>query len=202
MYKSIKQLVIDETRRLNGLFPSKNNLRTKVLQHFPDSKWKDTHYAWYKSKIKKGEISIGLEVADDQKTDEKPEENTNKDFSLSLERDLQSYLLSSLDDIEDGLELCDEGIEFKTDAGYIDILAKDINNNYVVIELKAGKAKDSAIGQTLGYIGAIAEMKETKNVRGIIIASDFEDRLYFAVKSISNLILFKYNLSFNFDRIV
>ena len=48
---TIKQLVIDETKKLNGEFPSKDLLANLISKFFPDSKWKDTHYAWYKHQI-------------------------------------------------------------------------------------------------------------------------------------------------------
>ena len=196
--ESIKQLVIDETKKLKGEFPSKEILASLVSRYFPGSKWKDTHYAWYKSQIKRGIITI------DEKPnieDEETSADTNKEFSLSLERDLQSYLSLRLDEIESGLELVDNGIEYKTKAGDIDILAKDANGHFVVIELKAGKAKDSAIGQILGYIGALSESKKDENIRGIIVASDFEPRLYYASKSITSLRLIKYNLKFSFTAV-
>ena len=195
--ESIKQLVIDETRKLNGEFPTKEHLADLVSRYFPGSKWKDTHYAWYKSQIKRGLITIN-ERSDINEDESSSDSDTNKEFSLSLERDLQSYLSLRLDEIEPGLELVEGGIEFKTLAGDIDILAKDSKGHYVVIELKAGKAKDSAIGQILGYIGALSVKDTDENIRGILVASDFEPRLYYASKSLKKLRLIKYNLKFSF----
>lgn len=196
--ESIKQLVINETKKLDGVFPPKEQLAKLVAEYFPDSKWKDTHYAWYKSQIKRGLIIIDERIAT---CEEEPTADNNKEFSLSLERDLQSYLSLRLEEIENGLELVENGIEYHTSAGDIDILAKDVNGNFVVIELKAGKAKDSAIGQILGYMGALSETKKSENIRGIIVASDFESRLFFASKSLKNLQLVKYNLIFNFSSV-
>ncbi len=56
-YSTIKELVID-TCLAEGQFPSYEKLTSLVLQNFPNSKWKKTHYAWYKSKIKGGEIVV------------------------------------------------------------------------------------------------------------------------------------------------
>ena len=36
----------------------KEKCTSLVVQHFPDSKWKKTHYSWYKSKVKTGVIKI------------------------------------------------------------------------------------------------------------------------------------------------
>lgn len=56
-YRSIKDLVI-ETCISEGAFPSYEKLTSLVLKHFPTSRWQKTHYAWYKSKIKRGEIAV------------------------------------------------------------------------------------------------------------------------------------------------
>lgn len=193
---SIKQIVIEEVKKLNGEFPSKEHLEQLVKEYFPDSKWKDTHYYWYKSQIKRGLIVIDEPTSGSMNLFE-PEENA-KEISRSLEKDLHSYLSLRLDKLEIDLELVDNGIEYKTSAGFIDILAKDKNGNYVVIELKAGKAKDAVIGQILGYIGALSVELNIQNVRGIIVASDFEDRLLYAINNIPNLQLVRYGLTFSF----
>ncbi|MFW5804617.1 MAG: endonuclease NucS domain-containing protein [bacterium] len=199
-YKNIKHLVIEESKKLNGKFPDKVFLENLVKENFPNSKWKDTHYAWYKSKIKHGKFDVA--ISEISSADDKIEELESKEFSLSLERDLQSYLSSNLAEIEEGLELVESGIEYKTDAGLIDLLAKDKHDNYVVIELKAGKGKDAVIGQILGYIGALSLELKTDKVRGIVVASDFDDRLKYAIASLNNLNLVKYSLSFDFNNVI
>lgn len=192
---TIRNLVIGEVKRLNGKFPSKKELEDLVKTHFPNSKWKDTHHAWYKSQIKTGKISINDLDAD---IIEEIDEDNLKEVSLSLEKDLHAYLSLRLEELESGLELVENGIEYKTDAGFIDLLAIDVEGNYVVIELKAGKAKDAVIGQILGYIGALSKEKSTDKVRGIIVASEFENRLLYASKGINNLKLIKYGFMFSF----
>lgn len=154
-YQTIKELVI-ETCMSEGAFPSYEKLTSLVLKYFPTSKWKKTHYAWYKSKIKRGEISVpGFDNNDNEVGSESDNNTENEiletiDASISLEKDLHSYLASIVSDIESGLVLADDGVEYQTDAGRIDILANDAQGNPVVIELKAGKAKDNALGQLLG----------------------------------------------------
>ena len=56
-YQTIKELVIEASME-EGSFPSYEKLTSLVLKHFPTSKWQKTHYAWYKSKIKRGEIEV------------------------------------------------------------------------------------------------------------------------------------------------
>jgi len=199
-YQTIKELVI-ETCISDGEYPSYEKLTSLVLKYFPTSKWKKTHYAWYKSKIKRGEISIvgfdNLEnIVDDSNSDNEILETI--DASISLEKDLHSYLATRVNEIENGLILVDDGIEYQTDAGFNDILAKDLNGAFVVIELKAGKAKDSALGQLLGYMGCISNRK---NVRGILVASDFDKRVIYASKGLSEVKLLKYKVSFELQEI-
>ena len=128
-------------------------------------------------------------------------EESKLDFevSLSMERDLQAFLLNDLNQIDQGLKLYENGKEFSIDVGRIDILAIDKNSDFVVIELKAGKAKDDAVGQLLGYMGYVSEkIAKNKKVRGYIIANDFEDRLKYAVKNLKNVKLKAYTVNFSF----
>ena len=197
-YTSIKQLVIDETIS-KGELPSLESLTNLIKENFPNSKWQKSHYDWYKSQIKTGKIGLDELLKNDFETDDILVDENIIEFSVSLEKDLHNYLSNRLNEIEKDLAMV--GVEYGTSAGFIDILAKDSIGNYVVIELKAGKAKDSALGQLLGYMGAIIEMKNTNNVRGILVASDFDNRLIYASKATSNLRLIKYTLNFNFSSI-
>lgn len=130
------------------------------------------------------------------------EDEIDYEISLSMERDLQTFLLNDLGQIEPGLKLCEKGKEFSIDIGRIDILAYDKINDLVVIELKAGKAKDEALGQLLGYIGFISEkMSNGKKVRGYLIANDFDERLKYAVKNLNCVKLKAYRVNFSFIEI-
>jgi endonuclease len=201
-YRTIKELVI-ETCMAEGGFPSYEKLTSLVRQHFPTSKWQKTHYAWYKSKIKTGEIQVPG-ISAERNAEGAPEEieaevEESIEASVSLERDLHSYLAARVSEIESGLSLVENGIEYQTEAGRIDLLARDGNNHLVVIELKAGKAKDNALGQLLGYIGCLSASES--NVRGILVASGFDSRVIFAARGLPNVKLLKYQLSFNLQEI-
>ena len=198
-YNSIRQLVIDQTIS-NGKMPPYETLTQLVLEHFPNSRWKESHYAWYRSQINTGKIELtDLIEKSDLVEEEIVEEQVVTEFAISIEKDLQIYLSNRLTEIEEGLTLVSR--EYKTDAGFIDILCKDINGDYVIIETKAGKAKDAALGQILGYVGALKESGLTENIRGILVASDFDSRLLYAAKALTNITLTKYNLSFRFDNV-
>nr|CAD6614667.1 hypothetical protein RKHAN_02709 [Rhizobium sp. Khangiran2] len=118
---------------------------------------------------------------------------------LSLERDLQSSLRSDISSLEEGLVVVDDGIERGVLSGFIDILCRDSNGRLVVVELKAGKADARVIAQTLGYMGDLME-EERSEIRGIIVAHEFDQRTRSAVKAVPNLALFRYSISFRFDR--
>jgi endonuclease len=201
-YRTIKELVI-ETTMAEGQFPSYEKLTALVRQHFPTSKWQKTHWAWYKSKIKTGDISVpglsGEAFAPSSSESIEAEVEDSIEASVSLERDLHAYLATRVNEIESGLTLVENGVECQTDAGRIDLLARDANKHLVVVELKAGEAKDAALGQLLGYIGCLSANES--NVRGILVASAFNSRVVFAARALSNVKLVRYELSFNLEEI-
>jgi len=125
-----------------------------------------------------------------------------QEISLSIEKDLQAFISTNLNQVENGLSLYENGIEFVTNVGRIDILATDGKKDFVVIELKAGKASDSALGQILGYMGCVSDqIAKGKSVRGLIIASDFEDRLKYAARQVPSISLKSYKVNFSFQDI-
>jgi len=205
-YKTIKELVID-TYMAEGKMPGYRKLTSLVKQFFPRSKWKESHYAWYKSQIKRGNISVSYDDADPDFNDVGIQNETDIEDSLeasiSVERDLQDYLEQRLTELEPGLQLHNEGIEYKTDAGKIDILAVDNEGALVVVEIKSGKARDNALGQILGYMGCLYNSNQSrqKNIRGILVASGFDQRVIYAAKQLENVKLVTYKLSFSFDEI-
>jgi hypothetical protein len=119
--------------------------------------------------------------------------------SFSLERDMQKALRSSIAQLEQGLLIIDDGAERAVISGFIDILCRDANGAVVVVELKAGKTDAKVIGQVLGYMGDIVTEDEAQNVRGIIVAHDFDQRTRSASKAVPNLRLMRYAISFRFD---
>lgn len=133
--------------------------------------------------------------------EEEPE--IEEEISLSLERDLEEYISRNLEQIEGGLTMYSEegssGRQYSTDVGRIDLLATDKEGNFVVIELKAGLATDRVIGQVLGYMRYVRKnLAKGKDVRGIIVAEDFDERLKYAAAEIPKLKLKKYIVKFEF----
>jgi hypothetical protein len=52
-YPTIKALVLDYVHRHNGVVDY-DDLTAEVLEHFPDSAWKKSHWAWYANQIRSG----------------------------------------------------------------------------------------------------------------------------------------------------
>lgn len=120
--------------------------------------------------------------------------------ALQFEQDLQDYLAANPHALEPGLKLYGKNAHADTDVGEVDILAQDRSGDLVVVELKAGRATDSAIGQLLGYMNHVKDhLAKGHNVRGLIVASDFSPRLRAATRGIGTVGLKKYNVSFTFS---
>jgi len=127
--------------------------------------------------------------------------------AFSLEVDLEKSLVGNLDQLEKGLKL------YRADgfvgqqlvakpAGIIDLLATDSNGDLVVIELKAGEADRQVCGQIQAYMGWVkSNLASGKKVRGVIVASEFTDKLKLAVTVVPDLALKKYQISFKFSEV-
>jgi hypothetical protein len=137
--------------------------------------------------------------------EEAPTEEAALETTLSLERDLQEYLSRDLGQLEPGLRLfTDEGLpgrEVSTEAGKIDILAKDREDRLVVVELKASKASYGVLGQILSYMASIKSGLGAGRVRGIIVAEDFDKKLRLAVTEVPNVSLARYKVKFDFEHL-
>jgi hypothetical protein len=120
---------------------------------------------------------------------------------FAYESDLRDFLARNLTIIEPGLRLYEDegisGIEFPVGGRFIDILALDKQNDYVVIELKVSKGYDRVTGQLLRYMAWIEENQAEvgQHVRGIIIAREISDDLRLATSKTSDVELFEYDLS-------
>jgi len=136
---------------------------------------------------------------------EKSNDDSGNEFAY--EKDLQNFLAKNLSLIEAGLSLYIEeeitGIEFPVGNRFIDILATDKDNNYVVIELKVSRGYDRVVGQILRYMAWIRKnhAEENQKVRGIIIAREISDDLLLACSETKNVDLYEYNLSVSLNKI-
>ena len=70
----------------------------------------------------------------------------------------------------------------------------------MVIELKCGRATDSALSQVLRYMGWVKEnLAKEKNVRGLILAEGVDDKLKFAIKFVPNIKVLTYKVSLQIE---
>ncbi|KPW02266.1 endonuclease NucS domain-containing protein [Pseudoalteromonas sp. P1-11] len=118
--------------------------------------------------------------------------------TIGLEKDMQAAIRQNIGQIETGLRVTDNGRERSVETGFIDITAEDSNSVPVVIELKTGVAGQRAVAQILSYIGSVMEEEGNDQVRGILIASEFDRKARAAAKVVPNLTLMRYQFSFQF----
>ena len=101
--------------------------------------------------------------------------------SSIIERDIEDLVESDPEVLEKGLRLKDR--QKTTDAGIIDILCLDENNNYVVIELKKGVASDKVVGQIQRYMVWVEKnLSDKESVRGMIVAQGHDKKLEYAIE--------------------
>ena len=117
--------------------------------------------------------------------------------SISLERDIEDQLVHRLDALENGLTFVER--QAKCDVGRVDILGRGADGATVVVELKVGEAKDSAIGQIARYMGWHQQHQGANTVRGILVASDFPEGVQHAALAIPNLALRRYRIQLTFE---
>jgi restriction system protein len=114
---------------------------------------------------------------------------TEPSFSISLERTLRDYLAENPNLLQYGLQLI--GKEYPTDAGNIDILLKDKDGSYVIVETKKGRESNKVVGQILRYIGWVKK-NLSPNVRGIIVTHSSDSNLEWAVEAVKDLVKLKF----------
>ncbi|MFZ5447406.1 MAG: endonuclease NucS domain-containing protein [Thermodesulfobacteriota bacterium] len=108
----------------------------------------------------------------------------NQRFQIA-EINLEEFVVHQLDQIESGLRL--EKRQLSTAAGRLDLLCRDQDGQYVVIELKRSIGTDQVVGQILRYMGWVGENFQTDKVRGIIIVGKKDQALSYAVKAVANI---------------
>ncbi len=123
-----------------------------------------------------------------------------------LEKYLEDFVVTNFERIFKGeLRMYTDPVEnapgqqYATEIGTIDILAQDPKTKcFVVIELKKGRESDKVVGQTLRYMGWVAEnlCKKNEAVKGIIICRDADMRLEYALRMTSNISLKYYRVDF------
>lgn len=133
-----------------------------------------------------------------------------KDLLFPLESHLRDFIAQNIDSIKiNGKTLKlyrDEherdGIEYPTDVGSIDILAKDNEGNFVIFELKLSRGADRALGQILRYMGWVKrKLAKGGGVKGVIIAKHVDEKLKYAATVTSDITLLEYELDFKIKEV-
>ena len=108
-----------------------------------------------------------------------------KKVNVGTEKTLEELVVLNLEAIEPGLRL--EARQLSTPAGRLDLLCKDANGSYVVVELKRQQGTDQVVGQILRYMGWLREAHPTEKVRGIVIVGKKDQALSYAVMAAPNV---------------
>ncbi len=118
-----------------------------------------------------------------------------------IERVLEDILEHNLDELEKGLTLV--GRQYPTAVGPIDLLAKDPNGIYVVIELKRGRSSDRVVGQIARYLTwTVQRLGHGRNsqVRGIVVGQDFDKHFGAAIAQLKQVSPYTFDLRVRFER--
>jgi restriction system protein len=126
--------------------------------------------------------------------------------AFALEKHLEDFLVENWSQTELGREydIYKEdgepfGQQYQTDTGPLDILAisKD-KKRLLVVELKKGRASDAVVGQTLRYMSYVQEelAEKGQTVHGAIIAHEDDQRIRRALAMTSNIVFYRYQVSF------
>jgi endonuclease len=117
----------------------------------------------------------------------------NTEIPLSLERQLEDFLVGNLEMIEKKLVLYtdeggNKGRQYPTDVGNIDLLCCRPDGSFLVIELKRGRVADEVVGQISRYVGWVKhEIANGKPVSGLILSHKEDKALEYAVLANPNL---------------
>jgi restriction system protein len=128
-----------------------------------------------------------------------------------LESHLEEYMVRNWNSIEFGknydIYMVDGevvGQQYQVDTGNIDILAlsKD-GNQFLVVELKRGRASDVVVGQIQRYMGFVKEelAEPHQTVAGAIIALEDDLRIRRALSVTQNISFYQYSIKFSLDRV-
>ncbi|MBC8871416.1 MAG: hypothetical protein H8E44_18490 [Planctomycetes bacterium] len=116
---------------------------------------------------------------------------------------VRDYLSIHLDELEPGLTKFfdtngDCGIRYATPLGEIDVLAKDREQNLVVVKIALNDKPDALCGRLLGQIAWVRQhLAAERKVRGILVAHKIPNELRYALSEIPSVRTCEYELQVN-----
>lgn len=90
--------------------------------------------------------------------------------------------------------------EVGTQVGRIDVLA-ETEGGEIVIEVKQGRAGDRALGQLLGYLACRRQEKVDQEVKGLLVAESFTQRMKMAVEAVDGVDLRQFTVETSLNQV-
>ena len=155
------------------------------------------HGQWEISLDEKGVLFVSeiKELRDHRK------EDSSMETSYIESKHLRAYLAKHLDLIEDGLELYvdiygNDGVEYPTDFGPIDLLAIDKGGAFVVVEVETECFPDASSSQILKYRNWVKRhLASGKSVRSYLVGSNIPEHVRYSLADCQDVFLKEYDLS-------
>jgi hypothetical protein len=132
----------------------------------------------------------------DHKKDE-----SSMETSYIESKHLRAYLAKHLDLIEDNLELYvdiygNDGVQYPTDFGPIDLLAIDKRGSFIVVEVKTECFPDASSGQILKHRNWVKRhLASGRPVRSYLVGSNIPEHVRYSLADCQDVYLKEYDLS-------
>lgn len=143
-------------------------------------------------------------VDDDLEDNDKGEEH-----GFGLERQLRDFISDNIESLtvnNKRLKLFvdqtgNDGVEYYTAVGFIDVLGIDEAGNFYVFELKRDMGSDKVVGQVARYMGWVkSTIGKNKNVFGVIVAKQISPKLRYAASVVPDVYLYEYQVKFYLNK--
>ncbi|MFH1298627.1 MAG: endonuclease NucS domain-containing protein [Patescibacteria group bacterium] len=183
-----------------------NDILTSVAKEHSMSLWQvDDLFGW----IIMNDSTFELQASNDEIPT--PQDSGIENYNdFGLEAHLEEFLIENWEKLSLGRKydiLVEDGDivgqQYITPVGRMDILTKSKDGKEIlVIELKKGRSSDAVVGQTLRYIGWLGEhMAEPgQKVKGLIIVGENDEKLKYSLKTVPNIDLQIYEVSFKLKK--